>query len=119
MKTHPDYWIGIKLNSIYATIMSKKYHLDIEPEALIDIQNAIDYYDSKKSGLGENFYKAIDGHFNLLKLYYHSFAIKYDDIRCLPLKKFPYVIHYKALHAQKTISVKTVFCTHENPDNGN
>jgi hypothetical protein len=35
--------------------MQKKFVLDIEPEALDDIQNAIDYYNSQKSELGKRF----------------------------------------------------------------
>lgn len=29
------------------------YKIVIEPRAILDIQNAIDYYDSKQIGLGE------------------------------------------------------------------
>jgi len=72
-------------------------------------------YDSKKAGLGERFYNVIDEHFELLKEYYHSFAIQYDNIHCLRLKLFPYIIHYRVLPSQKTVSVKAVFCTYENP----
>jgi len=96
--------------------MPKQFYIDIEPEALEDIQKAIDYYDSKKVGLGEQFYNTIDEHINFLKTNYRAFAIKYDDIRCLTLKKYPYTIHYKVLTPQKTVSIKAVFCDFENPD---
>jgi hypothetical protein len=42
------------------------FNVVIEPRALVDIQNAIDYYESKQSGLGEYFYKVIDEHLDTL-----------------------------------------------------
>ena len=95
--------------------MPERLHLNIEPEVIDDIQNAIDYYDSKKAGLGKMFYEAINEHFEFIKVNYMSFAIKYDDIRCLPVKKFPYTIHYRVLKLQKVISIKAVFCDYEDP----
>lgn len=96
--------------------MPKKFTLNIEPEAIDDIQEAVDYYNSRKSGLGKSFFNAVDKHFEFLKKNYFSFAVRYDDIRCMPVKKFPYIIHYRVLESQETVSVKAVFCTHDNPD---
>lgn len=96
--------------------MLKKFEIDLEPEALDDIQNAIDYYNLCKPGLGKRFYNTIDKHFRFLQKNYTSFAIRYDDIRCLKVEKFPYMIHYRVLSSQQTISIKAIFCTHENPD---
>jgi hypothetical protein len=96
--------------------MSERFQINIEPEVLDDLQNAIDYYDSKKEGLGEIFLGMIDKHFELLKDHYLSFAVRYDDIRCLPVKKFPYTIHYRVLSSQKIVSIKAVFCSFEDPD---
>lgn len=42
------------------------FNIVIEPRALIDIQDAIDYYESKQSGLGEYFYQVIDEHLDKL-----------------------------------------------------
>lgn len=95
--------------------MPETFHLDIEPEALDDIQNAIDYYDDKVAGLGKKSYDILEEHVELLRKNHHSFAINYDDIRVLPIKKFPYAIHYRVLSEQKIVSIKAVFCTYENP----
>lgn len=96
--------------------MPVKFTIDIEPEAIDDIQNAIDFYNSRRKGLGKRFFDTIDRHFTYLTRNYYSFAIRYDDIRCMKVEKFPYMIHYKILPQQKTVSVKAVFCTFENPD---
>ncbi|MDF1549670.1 MAG: hypothetical protein P1P88_17720 [Bacteroidales bacterium] len=47
--------------------MLSKFSLEIEPEAFDDIQNAIDYYNSKMPGLGKRFYNTIDKHFGFLQ----------------------------------------------------
>ena len=96
--------------------MPVKFTLDIEPEAFDDIQKAVDFYNSRKPSLGKRFYNTVDKQFNFLKRNYSLFAIRYDDIRCMPVKKFPYMIHYQILEKQQTVSVKAIFGTHDNPD---
>jgi|SRR5690554_6045697 len=96
--------------------MPKKFTLDIEPEAFDDIKEAVNFYNSRKPGLGKRFFNTIDKHFDFLMKNYSSFAVRYDDIRCMPVKKFPYMIHYRVLENQQTVSVKAIFCTHNDPD---
>ena len=96
--------------------MANIFSLTIEPEALVDIQNAIDYYNSCQSGLGKRFYKAIEVNFALLQKQYFSFAVRYDDVRCMKIKTFPYMIHYRVSELEKQVSVKAVLCTFDNPE---
>jgi len=44
--------------------MLKKFTIDIEPEAVEDIQKAVDYYNQNQDGLGKRFFNTIDQHFN-------------------------------------------------------
>ena len=44
----------------------------------------------------------------------NSFAIKYEDVHCLQIKGFPYLIHYKII--EKTAIVYGVINTSRNPD---
>lgn len=55
---------------------------------------AIDFYEEKQKGLGKRLFNEIENAFNLLTKN-PFFQIRYDDIRCLPLKKFPFMIHYR------------------------
>lgn len=96
--------------------MPKKFTLDIEPEAFDDIQQAVDFYNSRKAGLGKRFYNTVDKHFEFLKKNYLSFAVRYDDIRCMPVNKFPYMVHYRVLENRQAVSIKAVFCTYDDPD---
>jgi len=97
--------------------MPKKFSINIEPEAFNDIQEAIDYYNRCKPGLGKKFLKTIKDQIGLLAKYHQSFAIRYDNICCLPIKRFPYMIHYQVCEDKNEISIKGVFCTHQNPEN--
>lgn len=63
------------------------FNIVIEPRALADIQEAIDYYESKQSGLGEYFYQVIDEHW----IHYRKTLFLKLDIRIIevfPLKNF-------------------------------
>jgi plasmid stabilization system protein ParE len=96
--------------------MPRKFTLNIEPEVYNEIQNAVDYYKAINPNLAKRFFKTIDKQFSILQKNHSSFAIRYDNIRCLPLKKFPYMIHYSVLTDEKTVSIKAVFCTYQNPE---
>jgi len=56
--------------------MRNKFTLNIEPEAFDDIQEAVDYYNSCKAGLGKRFFNTVDKHFDFLKKDYFSFAVR-------------------------------------------
>jgi hypothetical protein len=67
----------------------KNFTLDIEPEAFDDIQEAVDFYNSRKSGLGKRFYNTVDKHFDFLKKNCLSplLSVMMISVAC-PLKSF-------------------------------
>ncbi len=86
----------------------------VDRRAIQDIQQAIDYYEEQQPGLGERF----EAHLNeyLAKLEQNPFfQIRYDDVHCLTLKKYPYMIHFTIDEDQKLITVVAVFNTSRNP----
>ncbi len=42
------------------------YKVVIEPRAILDIQDAIDYYEFNQIGLGEHFYQVVEKHIETL-----------------------------------------------------
>ncbi|MEX2602741.1 MAG: hypothetical protein WD361_00995 [Gracilimonas sp.] len=68
------------------------YTIKIEKEAEQDIQNGINWYNEQEFGLGRTFYTAVKQHFEKLRIN-PFFQIRYDNIHCLPLKRFPFMIH--------------------------
>lgn len=91
------------------------YKLTIRPEVYDDIQSGIDWYNSKQKGLGRRFFEAVQKQYNVLKKN-PVFQVRYDDVHCLPLKKFPYMIHFIVEEDSKTVVVLGVIKTYLNPE---
>lgn len=92
------------------------YKIVISPLAINDIQQAIDYYDEQQPGLGEKFESALNEY--LLVLRKHPlFQLRYDEVRCLPLPKFPFMIHFTVSETENIVSIHAVFHTAKNPKN--
>ena len=90
------------------------FEVVIEPRAILDIQDAVDYYESKQSGLGEHFYQVIDDHIEILTKN-PFFQIRYKNYHGFPMKKFPFIIFYFIDEKLKTIYILSVFNTALNP----
>lgn len=86
------------------------FNIDVDPGAILDLQKAIDYYDEQQPGLGKKFENAIDKYFSALSKN-PFYQLRYDDIRCMPMKKFPFMIHFTVDEENKTVRVSAVFHT--------
>ncbi|MBW6497158.1 MAG: type II toxin-antitoxin system RelE/ParE family toxin [Bacteroidales bacterium] len=90
------------------------FFIEIDPKAIGDIQRAIDYYDEQQVGLGKRFESTLNKH--LLTLRENPFfSIRYDQVRCLPLKKFPYMVHFTVDEENSIVTIRAVFHTSLNP----
>jgi len=88
--------------------------LIIEPEAQEEIEEAIEWYESKQIGLGADFFNYLDGYFQTLTNGKALFEIKRKPVfRELPLKRFPYIIIYEEYRNQ--VIVYSVFNTSQDP----
>jgi plasmid stabilization system protein ParE len=93
----------------------KKYKVKIEPEALAGIQEITDWYNDAQAGLGKRFQKMVIKHINSLSKDPHIYAIRYKEIRCVLIKKFPYMAHFYINDKNNTIEVLAVISTSRNP----
>jgi plasmid stabilization system protein ParE len=84
----------------------------ISSEANQDIQNAVDYYDNAQTGLGNDFLKDLESQIEILKINPH-FQLRYDNIRCLPLSRFPYLIHFSV--ESEAVLIWAIFHMSRNP----
>lgn len=90
------------------------YEIFLEEHAIADIHQAIDFYDSQQIGLGKKFEAEVDKHIS----YLHKnpfFQIRYSNVRCLPLRKFPFLIHYTVDEKNKMVSVISILNTSQDP----
>lgn len=90
----------------------------INPQAKIDIQDQIYYNNNKQKGLGKRFYNDVKDTFKNIKKnpFYQS---RYKDVRCLPLKIFPAMLHFTFDQHKKQISVRAVFHTSQDSQKWN
>ena len=93
-----------------------KFTLSIVSKVSSDIQTGVDYYNSKRPKQGAKFKKAVFSHLETLKTN-PFFEIRYDNVRCLPIKKYPYLIEFTVNEETKVIRVFAVL--HTSMDNPN
>lgn len=92
------------------------FKIKIETDAKLDIQQAISWYNKQQKGLGKKFYSVLMKHIEGLKKNPH-YEIRYDNVNCLPVKKFPFMIHFTVDKTEKIVSVRSVFHTSIDPEN--
>jgi toxin ParE1/3/4 len=91
------------------------FKLAIDIRALQDVQEAINYYDQQQLGLGRHFEIILNNHLQILQKN-PFFRIRYDEVRCLPLKNFPYMIHYVVYPNINQVYILAVFHTSAEPE---
>jgi hypothetical protein len=96
--------------------MSKsRFTIYLEPKAIEDIQSAIDFYDKLQLGLARKFEKELNVYLGSLEKA-PFYSIRYDDVHCVPMRKFPFIIHYTIDDTFKQIVIRAVFHTSLNPE---
>jgi plasmid stabilization system protein ParE len=93
----------------------KKYKVKIESEALDDIQEITDWYNDAQEGLGKRFQKTAIKHISSLNKDPQIFAIRYNEIRCMVIKEFPYMAHFYINDENNTVEVLAVISTDRDP----
>lgn len=91
------------------------FKFKIEPEVYNEIQESIDYYNKKRIGLGKKFWIETNNTFNVIRKNPY-FQIRYANVRCVPLKKFPFMIHFTLDEIKKEIIIRSIINTYKNPD---
>jgi toxin ParE1/3/4 len=90
------------------------FTIKIEKEAEQDIQQGINWYNEQEPGLGRTFHTAVKQHFKKLRIN-PFFQVRYDNIHCLPLKRFPFMIHYTIHEERQIVIVRAVLNTFRSP----
>ncbi len=91
------------------------YKVKIDQEALLDLQEIIEWYNKQTQGLGTRFFKQTTSQINSLKKTPFIYSNRYADVRCMIIKKFPFMVHYKIDSNEKTIIIFAIFHTSRNP----
>ena len=96
----------------------KKLHFEVfrHPLLTIDLQEPIDYYNDKRSFLGNEFYHLVVKKIKTLKKDALLYQIRYEDVRCLQVPRFPFMIHYTVDFEKSRVYVHGVVNTRKDPD---
>ena len=90
------------------------FKLIISPLAEIDLTEAYTHYADISFRVLSSFDKEVEEAYNILE---NSpfFNERYKNVRGLPLKTFPYIIFYTLDEIHKTIEIRSIFNTHQDP----
>lgn len=93
-----------------------RFQLKIDTDALHDIQETFEWYELQLKGLGLRYKTQVKKQINSLKKDPYLFSIKYNEIRCKKIEKFPFLIHYQINDNVNFVTVFAVFHTSRNPE---
>ncbi|MDR0227584.1 MAG: type II toxin-antitoxin system RelE/ParE family toxin [Flavobacteriaceae bacterium] len=91
------------------------YNIVILPSAIQDLDAIFEYYYSISKQALESFKRQFDKTVKVLK-FNPFFLIRYNDIRVISIKKFPYVIFFRINPYKQTVYIVAVFNTNQNTD---
>lgn len=92
------------------------FRILIDEDARNDIQESIDWYNEQRAGLGKQFYTQVKATINRLRST-PFFQVRYEDVRCLPVKRFPFMVHFTVDETTREVVVRAVFHTSRSPVN--
>jgi hypothetical protein len=93
-----------------------KYQILIETDALQDIRNASEWYDKQGFKLGHKFQEQVKKQINSLKISPLRYCIRYAEVRCMHLIKFPFMVHFSVDNQVQTVNIFAVTHTSRNPE---
>jgi hypothetical protein len=91
-----------------------KWKVTLSVRAKSQIDTHFRYYELQQAGLGERFLDVLLEHVDILER--TPFAqLRYDNVRCIPVKGFPFMLHFTVDEAKKSVNVQAVIHTSLNP----
>jgi len=91
------------------------YTILITPAATDDIADAVDHYNAIATDLGYRFADLIADHFGRIAELPTASAIRYKNVRCKPMKRFPFLIMFTVDENARAVNVLRVFNTYKEP----
>lgn len=92
------------------------FKIIIDRDAFADIQEAASWYNRQSDGLGTRFRKQVKSQINGLRKSALAYGIRYHDVRCMQVHKFPFLVHYVADELNKRVEVFAVLHGGRDPD---
>lgn len=83
--------------------------------AELEVDEIAEYYESLSNGLGTKFFNEYQDYVDTL-ITFPFFEEKYNTVRTLPLKKFPYTIHFTVDEITKIVSIQAITSNYQDPN---
>lgn len=91
------------------------YTIFVTPTATEDIAVAIEYYNLVATDLGYRFADLVAEYFDRIADLPTASAIRYKNVRCKSMKRFPYLIMFTIDEAAHSVNILRVFNTYQEP----
>ena len=91
------------------------YTILVTPSAVEDITVAVEYYNAIATDLGYRFADLVAEHFDRIARLPTASAVRYKNIRCKPMKRFPFLITFTIDEAAYAVNILRVFNTYQEP----
>jgi hypothetical protein len=86
----------------------------LSADAIVDIDTAVEYYNSRSDGLGFEFADTLGRYFRKIVQLPTASSVRFDNIRVKPIDTFPYTIHF-TIADDNSIIILRVFNTNKKP----
>lgn len=93
----------------------KTFEFIFSPAAIIDIEESQLYYEEIETGLGTKFIAQLVTTINAIKRNPFFAAVRYADIRCAQIKRFPFLVHYHIDEAEMIVRILAVYSSYREP----
>jgi|ERR1700741_1405690 hypothetical protein len=94
----------------------KPYEVQIDIDAFSDIKEIVDWYNKRIPNLGLRFQKTVKQQILKLNSRAYNYNLRYSNVRCMPVNKFPFMVHFIINELNKTVIVFAVIHTSRNPE---
>ena len=91
------------------------YTILVTPTATEDIAVDAEYYNAVAVDLGYRFADLVAEYFDRIAELPTASAIRYKNVRCKPMKRFPFLITFTIDEANHSINILRVFNTYQEP----
>jgi hypothetical protein len=93
----------------------KRFTVLFSKQSIIDIEEAIVFYNEQQRGLGNTFHTDFEKTYKSIIINPYFASVKYDNVRCATLNKFPFSVHYIVDDTTLSVLIVSVFNTWKEP----
>jgi len=93
----------------------KSFTVTFSPFAIDDVEQIVNYYEKQQPGLGKRFAIQLQLTLNAVNRNPFFASVRYDDIRCAAIKKFPYLLHYHINGDELLVTIIAVYSSYKEP----